>query len=72
METGATIVVDANYLRESILNPTANIVKGYRPLMPTYRGQISEEEILQLISYIKSLAIDNANETMVENLSGQP
>jgi len=53
--TGEIVMVDANYIRDSLLNPTAKLVKGYKPLMPTYQGQLSEEEILQLISYIKSL-----------------
>ena len=52
---GSRVLVDENYLRESILDPTAKVVKGYQPLMPTYQGQLSEEELLQLILYIKSL-----------------
>ena len=55
---GSVQIVDENYLRESIINPTAKVVKGYQPLMPTYKGQVTEEELLQLISYIKSLASD--------------
>ena len=68
LETGETMLVDANYIRDSILNPTADIVKGYKPLMPTYQGQLSEEEILQLISYIKSLGDepDEADQTQPE------
>jgi cytochrome c oxidase subunit 2 len=57
-EDGSTQIVDENYIRESILNPTAKVVKGYKPLMPTYKGQLTEEEVLQLIGYIKSLASD--------------
>jgi cytochrome c oxidase subunit 2 len=53
--TGETITADENYIRESILNSTARIVAGYGPLMPSYRGQLSEEQIMQLIAYIKSL-----------------
>ena len=60
-EGGGSQLVDENYLRESIMNPTAKLVKGYKPLMPTYKGQITEDEVLQLIGYIKSLASD-ANE----------
>lgn len=77
LETGETRLVDANYIRDSILNPTAEIVKGYKPLMPTYQGQLSEEEILQLISYIKSLgdepdeANQNRPETAAETQSAQ-
>jgi cytochrome c oxidase subunit 2 len=47
--------VDDAYLREAILNSTAKLAPGYGPLMPSYRGQLSEEELLDLIAYIKSL-----------------
>jgi cytochrome c oxidase subunit 2 len=58
---GKTVLVDDAYVRESILNPNAKIVSGYRPdVMPSFQGQISEEGILQLIVYIKSLGITNA------------
>lgn len=53
---GRTVVADDTYLRESITNPGAKIVQGYQLLMPTYQGQISEEGILHLIAYIKSLS----------------
>ncbi len=56
LATGGSITVDEDYLRESILDPTEKIVKGYQPLMPTYRGQLSEEELMQLIIYIKSMS----------------
>lgn len=55
MADGSSIVVDDNYVRESITNPAAKVVAGYQPIMPTYRGQLTEEEILELMSYIKSL-----------------
>ena len=55
MADGSRVLVDENYIRESILNPTAKIVAGYQALMPTYQGQISEEELIQLITYIKGL-----------------
>ena len=58
--TGESVVVDANYVRESILEPTAKMVKGYQPLMPTYQGQVSEEELVQLISYVRSLTSEAA------------
>lgn len=56
LEEGETVEVDVNYLRESILDPTARIVAGYQALMPTYQGQLSEEELASLIQYIQSLA----------------
>jgi cytochrome c oxidase subunit 2 len=50
-----TVTADESYLRESILNPQAKIVAGYQPVMPTFKGLISEDGILQIIAYIKSL-----------------
>lgn len=55
LSDGATIVADENYLRESILNPKAKITLGYQPIMPSFAGVISEEEVLDLIAYLKSL-----------------
>lgn len=55
IEGGGTAKVDDEYIRESILNPTVKVVLGYPKLMPTYKGQVREEDIMNLISYIKSL-----------------
>ena len=55
MKSGETVTVDEAYLRESILQPNAKIVAGYEAVMPTYQGQLSEEQVVQLIAYIKSL-----------------
>lgn len=52
---GTTITADESYIRESILQPKAKIVAGYQPVMPTFQGLVSEEQILNLTSYIKSL-----------------
>lgn len=58
LQDGSTVIADDAYIRESILNPNAKIAAGFRPdIMPTFQGQVSEEGILQLIAYIKSLAI---------------
>ena len=55
-------MADENYIRESIINPQAKVVAGYQPLMPTFQGLISEEELLQLIAYIRrSAAAPRAN-----------
>lgn len=56
LEGGRRVIADENYIRESILNPQAKVVAGYQKIMPTYEGQISEEGILQIMAYIKSLA----------------
>jgi cytochrome c oxidase subunit 2 len=55
LDNGSTIVVDDAYIRESILTPGAKIVSGYPAIMPTFQGQVSEEQILQLIAHIKSI-----------------
>jgi cytochrome c oxidase subunit 2 len=52
---GGEVTVDEAYVRESILTPTAKIVQGFQPVMPTFQGQLSEDELMQLIQYIKSL-----------------
>ncbi len=56
LDDGRTVVADENYLRESILNPGAKIVAGFRPIMPTYQGQVSEESLMALVAYLKSLS----------------
>jgi cytochrome c oxidase subunit 2 len=53
---GGEVVVDETYLRRAILDPAGQLVAGYPPIMPTYKGLVSEEGLLQLIAYIKSLA----------------
>ncbi len=55
LKSGATITADEGYLRESILLPNAKVVEGFEPVMPTYQGLASEEQVMQLIAYIKSL-----------------
>jgi cytochrome c oxidase subunit 2 len=56
LDSGSTVIADEGYIRESILNPQAKIVAGYGPIMPTFAGQLSEEDLLQLIAYVKSLS----------------
>jgi cytochrome c oxidase subunit 2 len=55
LDNGKTVRADDTYLRESILFPDAKIVAGFKPIMPSFQGQINEEEVLQLIAFIKSL-----------------
>jgi cytochrome c oxidase subunit 2 len=54
-QSGDTVTVDEAYVRESILQPSAKIAAGYQPIMPTFQGLVSEEQLLQLIEYVKSL-----------------
>jgi cytochrome c oxidase subunit 2 len=52
---GGTAIADENYLRESILNPRAKVVAGFQPIMPTFQGVIPEEQLLELLAFIKAL-----------------
>jgi cytochrome c oxidase subunit 2 len=52
---GNKVVADEAYIRESILQPAAKIVAGYQPVMPTFQGLVTEDGVLQLVEYIKSL-----------------
>ena len=56
VEGGASVTVDESYIRESILNPRAHVAAGFQDIMPAFQGQLSEEQILQLVAYIRSLA----------------
>src|SRR5687768_6569461 len=59
LQDGGVVTVDENYIRESIRNPTAKVVAGFQPIMPVYPdAQLSEEQILQLIAYIRSLSTE--------------
>jgi cytochrome c oxidase subunit 2 len=52
---GSTVVADEAYIRESILQPNAKIVATYAPLMPSFQGQLTEEQVMALVAYVKSL-----------------
>ena len=56
LQSGQSLIADESYIRESIVNPQAKLVAGYPPIMPTFQGLISEEGLLQLTAYIKSLS----------------
>lgn len=55
LANGQVVRADEGYIRDSILLPQAQIAAGYEPLMPTFAGRVSEEELLELVAYIKSL-----------------
>ncbi len=52
---GKSYMVDANFVRQSILYPQQMVVKGFEPIMPTFQGLLREREILGMVEYIKSL-----------------
>lgn len=60
LASGGAVPVDEAYLRESILSPQAKLVAGYQPLMPTFQGLVSEENVMALIEYVKSLQAPQA------------
>lgn len=55
LSDGQTVRVDDEYIRNSILNPQSQIAEGYQPIMPTFKGQVTEEQLNSLVAYIKSL-----------------
>jgi cytochrome c oxidase subunit II len=56
LEDGRTVVADENYIRECILDPGSKRVKGFQPIMPTFQGIVSEDQVNALVAYVKSLA----------------
>jgi cytochrome c oxidase subunit II len=59
LQSGQTVTADEAYIRESILDPRAKLVAGYQPLMPTFKGLVSEEGLMQLIAFIKEQGTAN-------------
>ena len=57
LEDGRMVTADENYIRESILDPGAKVVRGFKPVMPTFQGLVSEEQVNALVAYVKSLGI---------------
>ena len=66
---GVVVVADDTYLRDSILNPAAKVVDGYQPIMPTFKGLLSEDQVMSLIAYIKTLD-DTATDTGTKATTG--
>jgi cytochrome c oxidase subunit 2 len=58
LENGYSVVAEEQYLRRSILEPMAETVSGYRPVMPTYAGRLSEEDVMKMVAFIKSLSAE--------------
>ena len=56
LEDGRTVTADENYIRECILDPGSKRVKGFQPIMPTFQGLVSEEQVNALVAYVKSMA----------------
>ncbi len=56
LANGRNVKVNEDYISESILNPQAKVAEGFQPIMPTFKGQVSEEQINHIVAYIKSLS----------------
>ena len=70
LQSGETTRADESYIRESILAPRARIVAGFQPVMPTFQNQLDEEQILELIAYIKSLGTEREQVPPVSQPAG--
>jgi len=55
LSDGSVVIADERYIRDSILLPKAQIVAGYQPIMPSFAGQIGEDDLAGLVAYIESL-----------------
>jgi cytochrome c oxidase subunit II len=64
---GKSVVADENYIRESILNPQAKIAAGFQPIMPTFQGQVNEDDLLRLLAYVRTLNTEQPQTTPVES-----
>ncbi|HVH58005.1 MAG TPA: cytochrome c oxidase subunit II [Vicinamibacterales bacterium] len=60
LQDGNSVTADDSYIRESIVNPRAKVVAGFQPIMPTFQGLVTEEQLLQLIAYVRSLSQQGA------------
>jgi cytochrome c oxidase subunit 2 len=66
LANGSTTLADEAYLRDAILNPSDHVTQGFTPIMPTYQGQISEDGVISLVEYIKTL---NTNSRVEQTLN---
>ncbi|MEO8378920.1 MAG: cytochrome c oxidase subunit II [Acidobacteriota bacterium] len=58
LANGTSVLADDQYIRESILNPTAKVAASFQPVMPTFQGQVSEDELIRLMAYVKSIPVE--------------
>ena len=77
LSDGTTVVADDAYVRTAILNPGAQVVAGFQPIMPSFQGIVTEDQLLSLIAYVKSLATPEQKEPVsnrppVPNTTGAP
>jgi cytochrome c oxidase subunit 2 len=69
LSDNSIVKADDNYIRESILNSQAKVVKGFQPIMPAFQGQVNEEDLIKLLAYVKSLGTQRTQTPVVESPS---
>ncbi|MBX3299896.1 MAG: cytochrome c oxidase subunit II [Acidobacteria bacterium] len=69
---GGTVTADDDYIRNSIINPAGQVVEGYQPIMPSFKGQVTEEQLTALVAYVKSLTPNAASAPAAPAASGGP
>jgi len=67
LTNGQSVVVDDNYIRESILDPQAKIAAGFQPVMPVFKGQVSEDDLIRLLAYVRTLGAEQKPVPAVES-----
>jgi len=72
LTNGSEVLVNDGYLRDAILNPSQHITAGYAPIMPTYQGQMSEDGLIDIVEYLKSLKTNyRVQQTLTTSQSDQ-
>jgi cytochrome c oxidase subunit 2 len=72
LASGGQVLVNEAYLRDAILNPSQHVTAGFAPIMPTYQGQISEDGLIDIVEYIKTLQTNyRIQQTNVTSQSNQ-
>src|SRR5207253_10856463 len=69
LSDNSIVKADDNYIRESILNSQAKVVKGFQPIMPAFQGQVNEEDLIKLLAYVKGLGTQRTQTPAVESPS---
>jgi cytochrome c oxidase subunit II len=72
LQNGQTVIADEDYIRESIVDPLAKIAAGFQPVMPSFKDRVDEEQLMQLITYIRSLGTQQTQAVTVLPPQGGP
>ena len=70
LQSGERLTVDEAYIRESIVNPNEKLTAGFQPIMPAYQGQVNEEQLLELIEYVRALGTGTALPPLRPDVNG--